>query len=236
MLGRILERSLTRQRRRKLLSLGAVALGMTVATAVTTIALDVGDKVNRELRSFGANIAVTPATDGLTVAVGGVDYRPAGAGAFLAQDNLPKLKKIFWRHNILAFVPYLSAPVMVRDRRVILTGTWFEKTIQVDRSELFSTGLARMHPGWRVRGQWPKAEDESGCLVGRGLAEALAIEVGQTLQVSKLETRNSKSDTGDRELKTGTSKFQTGSSELNPGKPEQERSPLPASLDLQARG
>jgi putative ABC transport system permease protein len=209
---------------------------MTVATAVSTIALDVGDKINRELRSFGANIAVTPAADGLTVAVGGVDYRPAGAGVFLAEDNLPKLKKIFWRHNILAFVPYLSTPVMVRGWRVILTGTWFEKTIQVDRSELFSTGLARMHPGWRVRGQWPKAEDESGCLVGRGLAKAVAIEVGQTLQVSKLETRNSKFDTGDRKLKTGTSKFQTGSSALDPGKPEQERSPLPASFDLQVRG
>ncbi len=183
MLGRILGRSLTRRRRRKLLSLGAVALGMTVATAVSTIALDVGDKVNRELRSFGANIAVTPAADGLTVTLGGVDYRPAGAGAFLAEDNLTKLKKIFWRNNILAFVPYLSAPATVRGRRVVLTGTWFERNIQVDRSELFSTGLAKMHPAWRVQGQWPKEGDGPGCLVGHRVAEALKIEPGQTLKI-----------------------------------------------------
>jgi putative ABC transport system permease protein len=201
MLVRTIGRSLTRQRRRKLLSLGAVALGMTVATAVTTIALDVGDKVNRELRSFGANIAVTPAADSLTVAVGGVDYRPAGAGAFLAEESLPKLKKIFWRNNILAFVPYLSVPATVRGRRVTLTGTWFEKKIQVDPSEVFSTGLDKMHPAWRVRGRWPKPDDEMGCLIGRRVAEAFKIEPGQTLKLEtgnwKLETENSKLGNGD---------------------------------------
>ncbi len=181
MLGRILGRSLTRRRRRKLLSLGAVALGITVATAVSTIALDVGDKVNRELRSFGANIAVTPASDGLTVALGGVDYRPAGAGAFLSEDQLIGLKKIFWRHNILAFAPSLSTPAVVRGRRVVLNGTWFEKTIPVDRSELFTTGLTKMHPAWRVQGQWPQEGDEQGCLVGHRLAEALKIQRGEIL-------------------------------------------------------
>jgi putative ABC transport system permease protein len=208
MLVRILGRSLTRRKRRKLLSLGAVALGMTVATAVSTIALDVGDKVNRELRSFGANIAVTPAADSLTVAVGGVDYRPAGAGAFLAEDSLPKLKRIFWRNNILAFVPYLSVPATVRGRRVMLTGTWFEKNFQVDRSETFSTGLVKMHPAWRVRGEWPKQSDESGCLVGRRIAEALKIEPGQTLQISKLENGNSKVETGNWKPATGNSKLE----------------------------
>jgi putative ABC transport system permease protein len=231
MLGRILERSLTRRRRRKLLGLGAVALGMTVATTVSTIALDVGDKVSRELRSFGANLVVTPAADGLTVTVGGVDYRPAGTGAFLAEADLTKLKKIFWRNNILAFVPYLSAPATVGGHRVVLTGTWFEKSITVDRSERFSTGLAKMHPGWRVQGQWPTERDSSGCLVGRRVAEALKIEPGQTLEI------------GNWKLETGNSKFEIRNSKLDPRTPERERSPLSpsfefrvSSLELQVRG
>ena len=200
MLVRTIGRSLTRRRRRRLLSLGAVALGMAVVTAVSTVALDVGDKINRELRSFGANIRVTPAADGLAVVVGGMDYRPAGAGAFLAEDSLPKLKKIFWRNNILAFVPYLSVPATVRGRRVTLTGTWFVKKIQVDPSEVFSTGLDKMHPAWRVRGRWPKLDDEMGCLIGRRVAEAFKMEPGQTLKVEtgnwKLETENSKLGNG----------------------------------------
>jgi putative ABC transport system permease protein len=220
MLVRTIGRSLTRQRRRKLLSLGAVALGMTVATAVTTIALDVGDKVNRELRSFGANIAVTPAADSLTVAVGGVDYRPAGAGAFLAEDSLPKLKEIFWHNNILAFVPYLAVPATVRGRRVTLIGTWFEKKIQVDPSEVFSTGLDKMHPAWRVRGRWPKPDDEMGCLIGRRVAEAFKIELGQTLKVEtenwKLETGHSKPETGNWKLENRDSRTLERSSTSGP--------------------
>ena len=81
MILRIVWESLARRRRRKLLSVFAVALGIAVTAAVSTLGLDVGDKVNRELRSFGANLSVTPAADGLPVAVGGIDYRPAGAGA-----------------------------------------------------------------------------------------------------------------------------------------------------------
>ena len=103
MLLRIISRSFVRRRRRKLLSLTAVALGIAVATAVATIALDVGDGVGRELRSFGANISLAPAADGLPISVGGADYRPAGSGAFLAESELVKLKRIFWRNNILAF-------------------------------------------------------------------------------------------------------------------------------------
>ena len=99
-----------RRRRRKLLSLLAVTLGIAAATAVATISLDVGDKVNRELRSFGANIAVTPAADSLAVNVGGADYRPAGSGAYLAEADLVKLRKIFWRNNIMAFAPFVYVP------------------------------------------------------------------------------------------------------------------------------
>ena len=192
MLIRIIGHSLARRRRRKLLSVVAVALGIAVATAVGTTALEVGDKVNRELRSFGANISVTPAADGLPVEVGGVDYRPAGSGAFLSEQDLVKLKRIFWRNNILAFAPYLSVPATLQGHSVTLMGTWFEKRIRVDSSEVFATGLEKIHPGWKVQGQWPKEEDTSGCLVGRRVAALVGVKVGQTLMIaapqSKIET------------------------------------------------
>jgi len=182
MLTRIVLESLARRRRRKLLSVAAVALGLAVATAVGTIALDVGDKVSRELRSFGANIAVTPAADGLSVAVGGVDYRPAGSGAFLAEADLAKLKKIFWRNNLMAFAPFLYAPATVKGRSTVLIGTWFQKQLPIDKSEVFETGLKRLHPDWKVEGRWPQDQTESappGCLMGRRLAGRLGARVGE---------------------------------------------------------
>ncbi len=182
MLFRIISRSFVRHRRRKLLSLTAVALGIAVATAVATIALDVGDRVGRELRSFGANISLAPAADGLPISVGGADYRPAGSGAFLAESELVKLKKIFWRNNIMAFAPYLYLPGAVRGRRVVLVGSWFDKELSIDKSESVRTGLKRLQQTWKVQGQWPADDDPSGCLVGRRLAETLGVEPGASLR------------------------------------------------------
>jgi putative ABC transport system permease protein len=187
MLGRIIRESVVRRRRRKLLSFIAVALGIAAATTVSTIALDVGDKVNRELRSFGANLSITPAADGLAVAVGGVDYRPAGEGAFLSESDLVKLKTIFWRHNIVAFAPLLYLPAVVAGRRTVVIGTWFDKWMQVDKSDVFNTGLKKLHPTWKVDGRWPEDGDALGCLVGRRLARSLGVEPGQTLAVEITE-------------------------------------------------
>jgi putative ABC transport system permease protein len=184
MLFRIVIESLRRRRRRKLLSLVAVSLGIAVTAAVGTIALDVGDKVSRELRSFGANISVTPAADSLSVAVGGVDYRPAGAGAYLAESELVKLKKIFWRNNIVAFAPFLYIPVRVRGQTAVLIGSWFEKPLRVDKSEMFVTGLRKLHPAWKVDGRWPSDDDLDGALVGRRLAGRLHLAIGQTFPVA----------------------------------------------------
>jgi putative ABC transport system permease protein len=180
MLGRILSDSLLRRRRRKLLTLAAVALGVTVATAVGTVALDVGDKVSRELRSFGANISVQPAADTLAVTVGGVDYRPAGAGATLDESDLVNLKKIFWSNNIVAFAPYLSIPVEVRGRRVVLAGTWFDHAVAVGKSQVFRTGVKELHPAWRLEGAWPR---DGEIVAGRRLARALGVALGERVEL-----------------------------------------------------
>ena len=189
MLTRILRGSMMRRRRRKLLSLLAVTLGIAAATAVATLRIDVGDKVNRELRSFGANIAVTPAADSLTVNVGGTDYRPAGAGAYLNEADLVKLRTIFWRNNIMAFAPLLGIPVEARGRRVELVGSWFSKDLQVSKSETFRTGLRELHPAWKVDGRWPsdaESSDAPDCLIGRRLADALNLVPGQMLSVKRI--------------------------------------------------
>ena len=184
MIFRIVWESLARRRRRKLLSVFAVALGIAVTAAVATLALDVGDKVSRELRSFGANLSVTPAADGLPVAVGGIDYRPAGAGAFLPESALVSLKRIFWRNNIVAFAPFLYVPATLEGQPVVVMGSWFEKAMPVDKSEVFVTGLEKLHPAWKVTGQWPADDDAKGALVGRRLAERLNLHPGQALTLA----------------------------------------------------
>jgi putative ABC transport system permease protein len=183
MLVRILLESLAR-RRRKVLSVLAVALGIAAAATVGILSLDIGDKISRELCSYGANLSITPPADSLAISVGGVDYRPAGSGAFIPEDELIKLKKIFWRNNIVAFTPFLYVPAEVDTQPAVLIGTWFEKPLQVDKSEVFATGLRKLHPSWKVEGEWPDDQDVLGVLVGRRLAAKLNLGAGSTLTVT----------------------------------------------------
>ncbi|HEY6291160.1 MAG TPA: ABC transporter permease [Terriglobia bacterium] len=193
MLARIITRSLVRRRRRKLLSLAAVAFGITAATVVATLALDVGDQVNRELRAFGANIAVAPAADSLPVSVGGVDYRPASSGAFLNESDLTSLKKIFWANNIVAFAPFLYAPASLDGRgvekalQVVLIGTWFDHDLALNKLQSFRTGLRDLHPTWRVQGRWPDDQDPGACLIGVALARSERLEAGSTATLTGAE-------------------------------------------------
>ena len=178
MLVRFLLESLARRRRRKALTALAVTLGIAAAATVGTLSLDIGDRLSRELRSYGANLSITPAADSLAISVGGVDYRPAASGAFIPEDELVKLKGIFWRNNIVAFAPFLYVPAKVDGQSTVLIGTWFEKLLPVDKSEVFATGLKKLHPAWKVEGEWPDDKDVNGVLVGRRLAARLGVAVG----------------------------------------------------------
>src|SRR5580704_5462799 len=110
---RILKDSFARQPRRKLLTAATLALGTAIATATLSVTLSVGDRLASEFRSLGANLLVTPQEDTLPLEIGGVDYRPVDAGAYLPEAELGKLKTIFWKNNIIGFAPFLDVPVTV---------------------------------------------------------------------------------------------------------------------------
>src|SRR6266702_7408490 len=113
MFVRLVYESFRRQTRRKLLAGVAITLGVGVATAMIAVATDIGDKINRELRSYGANLVVTPQEDSLDLQIGGIDLKPPSDGAYLNEADLPKIKGMFWRNNIVGFAPMLPASVTV---------------------------------------------------------------------------------------------------------------------------
>ncbi|MGH9864007.1 MAG: ABC transporter permease [Candidatus Acidiferrales bacterium] len=189
---RLLRESSTRNPRRKLLTGVALVLGMAVATATFTVAVDVGDQLAREFRSLGANLLVTPQADTLPVEIGGVDYRPVDQGAYLSTSDLPKLKTIFWRHNILGFTPFLDVPAeasiantgaATKGFQTTLIGTWYKHSVPVEDGTTFITGARFTHPWWKIRGQW-FADDSKDCVVGASLAQKYGIAVGDKLNLS----------------------------------------------------
>lgn len=176
---RLLQESFARARRRKALAVVAVALGTAVATAMLAVALDVGDKMSREMRSFGANIEATPAADSLAIEVGGIDYRPVAEGAFIREADLPKLKGIFWRNAILAFAPFLYVPALAGNQSVVVVGAWMDREWQAGGGEKFRTGVRATNPTWQVEGAWPDDSASDQALAGR----RLNLRPGQQLLV-----------------------------------------------------
>lgn len=193
---RIITESFTRTPRRKFLTGAALALGMAVATATLTVALNVGDRLAAEFRSLGANLLVTPKADTLPLEVGGVDYRPVNAGAYLPVDDLPKLKQIFWRNNIKGFTPFLDVPVatgslsagsaaLQSSSDTTLIGTWVNHRVDLGKDGTFDTGVASTNPWWRIAsgGRWFN-EGANECVVGEILAGRNNIHIGDLVGVS----------------------------------------------------
>jgi len=194
---RLIADNFARRPRRKLLTAAALSLGMAVATAALSVSLDVGDRLAKEFRSLGANLVVTPEADSLPLEIGGVDYRPVNAGAYLAEADLPKIKTVFWHNNIIAFSPILEVPIRASIPQVspaagvveiepsasgksVLVGSWENHAVRLSDGTTFLTGLKQTNPWWKIEGSWFR-EDARECIVGRRFAEKYGVGIGDDL-------------------------------------------------------
>lgn len=180
---RLLYESFRRQKRRKLLAGVAIMLGVGVATAMIAVATDIGDKISRELRTFGANLLVTPQEDTLDVEVGSVNLKPPSDGAYLNEADLPKIKGMFWRNNIVGFSPMLPVSISLGDEnKLTLLGTYFARHVVFGQQD-FVTGVRTTHPWWKVQGAWPD-DNSDEILLGDRLAAKLDRTAGQEIEIA----------------------------------------------------
>lgn len=152
-----------------LLLLFAVILGTAAATALAGIYGEISHKMSLELRSYGANILVEPDT-------------PDGSGHLLEED-LARIKTIFWKHNIKGYAPYLYGAATLtadgRKERAVLAGTWFARPIEVPGEGRMVQGVRVIAPWWSLQGGYPAAADEA--VVGAALARRLRVGPGGTV-------------------------------------------------------
>jgi putative ABC transport system permease protein len=168
---------------------------MAVATAALSVSLDVGDRLAKEFRSLGANLLVTPQADSLPLEIGGVDYRPVNAGAYLPETDLPKLKTIFWHNNIIGFAPILEVPVETWspaskntfspgvNSQSTLIGTWVGHNVPLPDGGSFVTGVEKTNPWWQINGRW-FSENTEECVVGVRFAKKNNVKPGDNVNVS----------------------------------------------------
>lgn len=178
MLLRFVRESISRAPRRKALIVAAVAMGSAVATAMLGVMLDIGDKVNRELRAVGANIAVTPANADLTGGLGQISAAPTGPRAFIHEADVIKVKSIFWGLNVLGFSPSLNA-----HDAAPLQGVWFQHSYVAPNGETQTTGLPAVNPAWKLtEGRWP-TDDAPEAIAGSALARRNHWQTGSDIAI-----------------------------------------------------
>lgn len=182
---RILKKSFSRGLKGKILAIVTVAFGASLASAMLNVTLDIGDKVNRELKVYGANLQVLPKMDTLPLEIGGTDFNPLEDQQFINESDLPKIKMIFWAHNILSFSPYLETAVEIKGVKDIgVVGTWFNKELTIPTGETVYLGNMNLKPWWEVQGKW--AEDDSNeIMLGKEIAKQINAKIGDDITLPR---------------------------------------------------
>jgi len=203
---RLVADSFGRRPRRKLLTGAALALGMAVVTAAFSVSLDVGDRLAHEFRALGANLLITPQADSLPLEIGGVDYRPVNSGAYLPEQDLGKIKTIFWRNNIVGFAPVMEVPAEVLTDvstassqappiKTTLVGTWAHHSVALPDGRNYSTGMDQTNSWWHVDGRWFH-DDAPEAIVGKSFATHTNIKPGDTLHINSADRSTALTVTG----------------------------------------
>lgn len=156
MFARILWRSLTVRAGRVGVALAALAVGAAVVSALLSLYLDIKVKMGEELRAYGANFVVSPAD-------------PGARG--IAVDTLSRAVAAVPGGKLVGASPALYGVVRLDQGNAVLAGVDFP-------------GLRKVSPYWQVEGAWVGvAFDDRNAMVGRKLAEAMDIRLGDALDV-----------------------------------------------------
>ena len=193
MFFRMIKGALFRQKSKMIMIAVTIALGASLATAMLNIMLDVGDKVNQELKAYGANITVVPKENSVLNDLYSLDGQEETAVAHLNEDDLGKIKTIFWGFNILDFTPFVKTTVTLdTGDSVKLTGTWFNHHLALNTGEELDAGIHSLRSWWDIKnGQWLDEQnadsDDNSAMIGTVLADRLGVSTGDTIRVKKAD-------------------------------------------------
>ncbi|MBM3299709.1 MAG: ABC transporter permease, partial [Deltaproteobacteria bacterium] len=144
-------------------------IGVSAVVALVTTTSILEEDIAHKMDEFGANIIVTPRSEGLSLSYGGLNL---GGLSFdvkeISQEDLSKVKTIKNAENISIVSPKVFGVFEQGGHKVLAVGVDFPAELS-------------MKKWWRTIGQQPTADDE--VLVGREAAELLKVNPGSTLEI-----------------------------------------------------
>lgn len=159
------------KRRKAKMAFLTIGLTVGIATIVTLVTLtrSMSSDIERKMDEFGANILVTPQSNGLSMNYGGISL---GGVTFdqrdIREEDLAKISTIKNNKNISAVAPKVLGGIKVGGHDVLLVGVNFD-------SEL------KMKQWWSIFGDAPKKENE--LLLGSDASKVLNASSGESIKI-----------------------------------------------------
>lgn len=189
MFCRMLLSVLIRQKKKLFLIALTVALGVSLATAMLNVMFDVGDKVNQELKAYGANLNIVPRGSAVISEMYQLDNNDKQqAIQYIKQDDLVKIKMIFWAYNIVDFAPFLTTQATFNDKPITVVGTWFNKHLNIPTGDQVNTGMLAMKSWWTIEGNTMTDDNLQGAMVGESVAKQWNLKLGDTIDIISTKT------------------------------------------------
>lgn len=167
--------SVRRRKARFAFVLAAVIIGTGTIVGLIALTRSMQAQVSAELDRFGANIVITPKSDVLGVAYGGLSLGDVDIDRReLTSRDADAVRTIHHRQNISLVSPKVIGPYSVGETRVLLVGT------QVEREHL-------LKPWWEIVGH--TAQKPGDVLVGSDAAAALHVGTNDRIAIAGQSVR-----------------------------------------------
>ncbi|MBR1937878.1 MAG: ABC transporter permease [Spirochaetales bacterium] len=190
MFFRMVKGTFVKQWKKMLMLALTIALGASIATAMLSVMLDVGDRINEELKAYGSNIIVVPQSEAVRSKLYDIEGESVETD-YLREQRIGELLTIFWANNITDFAPISDTYADFDGSEVKLIGTWYNHHFEFSKKGSVyerDTGIINLRTWWDiVEGQWLDEQSiGSGeyAMVGSLLAREHGIKVGDRISVT----------------------------------------------------
>lgn len=161
--------SLNRRKGRFAFLLVALTLGVGTVIALVSLSTAMRAVVSDELDRFGANIIVTPRSQSISLAYGGLDVGDIAVDSrALSAGDAWRIRTIPNARNISTVAPKLVGTVEIDNRRVVLVGV----DLRQER---------RVKGWWTIDGQFATTTDD--VMLGADVGRTLQKRPGDTLMI-----------------------------------------------------
>ncbi|MDR2390284.1 MAG: ABC transporter permease [Planctomycetota bacterium] len=128
---KMLSASLLRRRSRVIAALAAITIGATVLSGMLSVYWDIPRQLEREFRSYGANLVLVPSGE-----VGVMGLRAMRRAASLLPAD-----------RVIGVTPYRYETLSINRQPFTAAGTYLDEA-------------RRTNPYWRLEGEWPASDEE----------------------------------------------------------------------------